>query len=68
MTTTTTISLPASRYADYDDCLTEAATDYIHEHPEARGWDLCPRWGDADRETIELTVPLAEIEREEERR
>jgi hypothetical protein len=42
---------------DEDDCLTVAAEAYIAEHPDLRGWDLDPRWGDDEREIVTLTVP-----------
>jgi len=55
MMTKTTITVPAN--PDSDDCLTDAVDAYVAEYPEVAGWDLCPRWTDDDRETIELTVP-----------
>lgn len=54
-----TISVPAKRYEDYDDCLTAAAEDYASEHPEAEGYDLSPRWEDDERDVILLDVPAA---------
>lgn len=51
-----TITINASKYADHDDCLSAAADDYADEHG-LEGWDLEPRWGDDNRETILLTVP-----------
>jgi hypothetical protein len=42
---------------DQDDCLSAAAEIYIEEHPELEGYDLCPVWGDDNRETVALTVP-----------
>ena len=67
MTTTKTITVPAN--PDLDDCLQGAVDAYVAEHPEARGWDLSPRWADETRETIELDVPvLPAISAEELRR
>jgi hypothetical protein len=50
------ITVPAN--PDLDDCLTGAAEAYVADHPEARGWDLSPRWTDDERETVTLTVPV----------
>lgn len=55
--THTTITVPARRYADADDCLAAAAADYVARHPDAAGYDLSPRWADDDRDTIALDVP-----------
>lgn len=52
-----TITVDAKQYEDHDDCLASAAADYVGEHPEAEGYDMDPRWGDDDRETILLDVP-----------
>lgn len=52
-----TIVVPSRRYEDFDDCLSAAAMDYLLTNPEARGYDMDPRWGDDDRETILLDVP-----------
>lgn len=61
-TTLQTITVPAD--PDEDDCLSAAADAYVAEHPEAEGWDLRPRWEDEDeRETVLLTVPIADVER-----
>jgi len=51
----TELIVPAN--PDLDDCLGGAAEEYVEEHPELAGYDLDPRWGDADRETVKLTVP-----------
>lgn len=52
-----TITIDAARYADSDHCLTDAAADYIAAHPALAGYDLSPRWGDEQRDTILLDVP-----------
>jgi hypothetical protein len=49
------ITVPAN--ADADDCLADAAEQYIAEHDDLRGYDLSPRWADDDRESVVLTVP-----------
>lgn len=51
-----TVSIDARRYADSDDCLTDAARDYAAEH-DLVGWDLSPRWADDQRDAILLDVP-----------
>lgn len=52
------IVLPAD--GDADDCH-EAAVDAVVEvAPELAGWDLKPRWHDADREAVQVTVPIAD--------
>ena len=48
--------------ADADDCLGAAAATYIATHPSLAGWDLEPRWSDADRETVDLTIPAWAVE------
>lgn len=53
----TTISIDAARYIDSDHCLADAAADYVSDHPEARGYDLAPRWADEQRDRILLDVP-----------
>ena len=55
-----TITLPAAPYADYDDSLTAAADEYAAEHGLV-GWDLAPRWGDDERDTILIDVPDREV-------
>lgn len=55
-----TITVSASRYADADDCLAAAVDAYVAAHPETEGYDFSPRWGDDERETIELDVPAAD--------
>jgi hypothetical protein len=52
----TTVTVPAARYADADDCLAAAEQDYAAEHDLA-GWDLAPQWADDQRDEIVLTVP-----------
>jgi len=42
---------------DLDDCLAGAVEQYVAEHPEAKGWDLSPRFADETREEVLLTVP-----------
>lgn len=50
------ITVPAD--PDQDDCLADAAAEYICTHRELRGYDLSPRWADdSDRETVTLSVP-----------
>ena len=58
MSKTTTISVPAARFADEDDCLA-AAAEAVAEERGLQGWDLNPRWEDDERETILLDVPAA---------
>lgn len=58
MNKSTTVSIPARRYVDSDDCLADAARDYAAEH-DLVGWDLSPRWEDDQRDTILLTVPAS---------
>lgn len=53
---TTTVRVDARHYEDADDCLSAAQADYATEHG-LEGWDLAPRWGDDQRDTILLTVP-----------
>lgn len=58
-----TVTVPASRYADHDDCLAAAARDYVADHPALRGYDLDPSWvggEDGEREEIALSVPAWE--------
>lgn len=59
-------TITVSANPDLDDCLQGAVDEYVAEHPEAAGWDLDPRWGDEDRETVELTVPVVEAEAQSE--
>jgi len=59
MTRHRTITVPAARYDDADDCLTAAADAYVDAHPDAAGYDLAPRWADDEREHIALDVPAA---------
>lgn len=33
---------------DADDCLADAASEYVAEYPELKGYDLSPRWTDED--------------------
>lgn len=54
--TQTEISIPARSYQDADNCLSVAQDD-ARQALDLAGWDLAPRWGDDDRETISLTVP-----------
>jgi len=42
---------------DLDDCLQGAVDAYVAAHPDARRWDLSPRWADETRENVALTVP-----------
>lgn len=49
------VTVPADE--EQDDCLTAAQTAYIEAHPDLVGYDLSPRWTDADRETVTLSVP-----------
>jgi hypothetical protein len=56
------IEITVSANADLDDCLAEAAAEYISEHPELRGYDLSPRWANEDREQVVLTVPAWAVE------
>jgi hypothetical protein len=49
--------ITVSANPDLDDCLQGAADEYISEHPELEGYDLDPKWGDDDRETVTLTLP-----------
>ncbi len=51
-----TITIDASKYIDHDDCLAAAAADVSAQYGLA-GWDLDPRWGDRQRDTILVTVP-----------
>ncbi len=53
---TVTISIDASRYADSEDCLTDAASDIASER-DLHGWDLSPRWEDDERAIILVDVP-----------
>jgi hypothetical protein len=55
--TSMSVELTVRANPDEDDCLAAAAAEYISEHQELHGWDLDPRWGDDDRETVILTVP-----------
>ena len=50
------VEIDATPYQDDDDCLLAAAESYAADH-DLVGWDLEPRWGDADRTIIVLTVP-----------
>ena len=56
MTTRNTITVPASRYADHDDCLSAAQDDARVEYG-LPGYDLSPRWADDERESIALDLP-----------
>ena len=42
---------------DQDDCLESAAEFYAATFPDAAGYELNPRWADAERVMIELDVP-----------
>lgn len=53
----TTITVAAARYIDSDDCLADAAADYAKRHPETEGYDMSPRFADANRDVILLDVP-----------
>jgi hypothetical protein len=55
--TSTTVTVPAARYADHDDSLAAAAEDYARDH-RLVGWDLAPAWADDERDEIVLTVPM----------
>lgn len=52
----TTITVPATRYEDHDDCLTAAADD-ISAKLGIGDYDMAPRWATEDREEIALDVP-----------
>ena len=55
MTTKTTILVPAKKYEDSDNCLTDAAVDVAEE----RGlelWQVEARWEDDQRDNIEVTI------------
>lgn len=56
-THTVSITVPAAKYADHDDCLAAAAADYLADHPDLAGWDLSPSWVDEQRDEIALSVP-----------
>ena len=56
------IAISVRADADQDDCLAAAEQEYISEHPELSGYDLDPRWGDGDRETVVLAVPAWAVE------
>lgn len=51
-----TLTIPARRYIDCDDCLT-AAADSTAARYGLEGWDLDARWADEDRTAILVTVP-----------
>lgn len=51
-----TITVSAKPYEDCDDCLS-AAAKAICEQFGLAGYDLCPRWVDAECDSIRLTVP-----------
>jgi hypothetical protein len=54
-----TIRIEAAQYADHDDCLAAAASDYAEQH-FLQDWDLDPRYEDQrNRDVILLTVPDA---------
>lgn len=50
------ITVPAD--PDADNCFEAAIADYLDDHPEADGYTIDAVWGDADRKTVELTVPV----------
>ena len=52
-----TIRINARKYESSDDCLADAAADYIAAHKGLEGWDLDARWEDEQRDGILLTVP-----------
>lgn len=56
MTTTVTVTVPASRYADQDNCLEAAKVDYLRRHPELEEWQVSADWADEEREQIALEV------------
>lgn len=59
MATSFTITVPASRYEDHDDCLAAAAA-YVARTRRLAGWDLGARWVGGDsgqREEIALDIP-----------
>lgn len=45
---------------DAENCFASAVNDYAQRNPSAIGWDLDPQWGDDNRETIVLTVPVSD--------
>ena len=53
----TIVTISARKYQDSDDCLIDAARDYVATHPDLAGWDLEARWEDEQRDAILLTVP-----------
>lgn len=52
-----TLNFPASRFEDADDSLSACADEVRADHDLPREYDLAPRWGDEQRETIEVDVP-----------
>ena len=55
-----TITVSSKRYEDSDDCLAEAAADYVRNHDDVRPWQVTAEWEggeDGERESILLTVP-----------
>lgn len=57
MKNTMTVTVSAAKYDEDEGNLAAAAADYAEAH-DLVGWDLSPAWGDSDRETIVLTVPV----------
>ncbi len=51
-----TISVPAKKYEDCDDCLHAAEAD-VQAERGLQGWSLNPRWEDNQRDAILLDVP-----------
>lgn len=56
------VELYVAANADADDCLADAAEQYIAEHADLAGWDLAPRWADEGRDAVVLTVPRWHME------
>jgi hypothetical protein len=51
------VSVSAAPYADFDDSLAAAESDYKTRRPELSGWNLWPKWANADRSEILLEIP-----------
>lgn len=61
---TTTITISAAQYADYDDCLGAAASDVVAALGLPDGYDLAPRWTDEQRDTITMTADARDVDAE----
>lgn len=53
-----TLAIDSHHLEDYDDCLTAAADMAVERVPWLASWDVEPRWADAERSAVLISVPV----------